>query len=86
MYFFHTPHSCYFFVLMYTTGNTCEENPIMLQGVIDIPIITDAECTSRWGTSFDSTVMICVFNSENGACDVISFAVIWVFFNKSIFS
>ena len=44
--------------------------PTTLQGVDPIPIISDSECTSRWGSSFNSALMICVYNGSQGSCNV----------------
>merc|ERR1712043_15833 len=42
--------------------------PSNLQGA-PIPIISDSECTSQWGSSFNSDLMICVYNGQQGACN-----------------
>ena len=34
-----------------------------------MPIISDAECTSLMGTSFQSSNMICVYNGSQGVCN-----------------
>ena len=44
--------------------------PSALQGVDPMPIISDSECTSRWGSSFNSALMICVYNGSQGSCNV----------------
>lgn len=46
--------------------------PITLQAV-DIPVITDAECTAQWGNNYNGDVHVCVWDSVNqdrGACNV----------------
>merc|ERR1711860_90141 len=51
-------------------GRTCGSCglPNQLQGT-PIPIISDSECTQRWGSSFNSDLMICVYNGQQGACN-----------------
>ena len=44
--------------------------PSALQGVDPMPIISDSECTTRWGSSFNSQLMICVYNGSQGSCNV----------------
>ena len=43
--------------------------PIALQGRA-MPIISDSECSSRAGSSFQSSSMVCVFDGQGGACNV----------------
>ena len=46
--------------------------PITLQAV-DIPVITDAECTAIWGNNYNGDVHVCVYdavNQDRGACNV----------------
>merc|ERR1712044_77408 len=52
-------------------GRTCGSCglPSALQGVDPMPIISDSECTSRWGSSFNSNLMICVYNGSQGSCN-----------------
>ena len=52
----------------YFTG-TCDV-PQSLLGADPIPIISDSECSSRYGSSFNSDNMICVWNGSQGACNV----------------
>ena len=40
-----------------------------LQGV-QMPILSDSECSSKWGSSFQASSMICVFSGSHGACNV----------------
>merc|ERR1711893_391619 len=45
--------------------------PITLQ-YVDIPVLTDAECASRWGANYNSAVHVCVWDSVNqdiGSCN-----------------
>jgi len=46
--------------------------PIALQGTA-IPIISDAQCSSIWGSSFQASAMICVWGGSGGtigSCNV----------------
>lgn len=46
--------------------------PVALQGT-SIPIISDASCTSIWGSSFQASAMICVWGGTGGtigSCNV----------------
>merc|ERR1712044_123398 len=51
-------------------GRTCGNCglPATLQGV-NIPIISDSECNTRWGSSFNSALMVCVYNGSQGSCN-----------------
>merc|ERR1712080_732899 len=54
-------------------GRTCGgcALPITLQAV-DIPVITDAECTAIWGNNYNGDVHVCVYDSVNqdrGGCN-----------------
>jgi len=52
-------------------GRTCGSCPLpeTLQGVDPMPIISDDECNGFWGLSFQSSVMICVYNGNQGSCN-----------------
>merc|ERR1711893_11200 len=54
-------------------GRTCGgcSLPITLQAVT-IPVITDATCSGRWGSNYNSAIHVCVWDSVNqdrGACN-----------------
>ena len=58
-------------VLCVLPGGGCEI-PVPLQGT-EIGVISDAECTSVWGDSFQESNMICVWDGASGtvgACNV----------------
>ena len=50
-----------------------------LQGITSIPIISDSNCASRWGSGFRSSSMICVYNGSQGACNVHMCLLHWCF-------
>ena len=58
-------------ILCVLPGGGCEI-PVPLQGT-EIGVISDAECTSQWGDSFQESNMICVWDGASGtvgACNV----------------
>ena len=57
-------------VILYMLFSGSCSLPSNLVGVPELPIISDSECSTRWGASFNADLMICVFNGQQGACNV----------------